>query len=565
MTWFVNLKISRKLMFGFTIMIVLMGIIGFAGYRSASTINGELGEIFGVRMPALDYLVEADRDLQQLLVAERSMVFAAVDSDLFKTLVKDYEENLQQSDERWQQYKALPDLTEKENALIPRYEQAREEWKALSRKVVDGRLADTSDGRRLAIDLTLGEGLKKFDAMRNYLNSLEEINLAVAKDSKTAAGSTYRATLAGILTVTGLGVLLSLFLSQVISRGITKPVADTMQVLEEVSGGQLDRKLRENREDELGQMAKALNRMTAKLSEIVTSVLTASDNVASGSQQLSSGAQLMSQGTTEQAASTEEASSSVEEMNATIRQNADNAMQTEKIALKSAADAQESGKAVTDAVLAMKQIAEKIGIIEEIARQTNLLALNAAIEAARAGEHGKGFAVVAAEVRKLAERSQAAAGEIGHLSGSSVEVAERAGAMLARLVPDIQKTSELVQEITASSREQAGGADQINGAIQKLNQVVQQNAGAVEEMASTAEELSSQADQLQSTVSFFKVGDNGGSAAAGRKAVKQPAHVPQIALRVARPAQGAGGGVHLDLGRPSGPKGDHRDAEFEKF
>jgi methyl-accepting chemotaxis protein len=201
----------------------------------------------------------------------------------------------------------------------------------------------------------------------------------------------------------------------------------------------------------------------------------------------------------------------VEEMNSTIKQNADNAFRTGKIALRSANHALESGKAVAEAVTAMKDIASRIAIIEEIARQTNLLALNAAIEAARAGEHGKGFAVVASEVRKLAERSQLAAGEIGRLSASSVDVAERAGAMLGELVPDIQKTSELVQEISASSREQASGADQINGAIQQLNNVIQQNAGAAEEMASTAEELSSQAERLQETVTFFKVDEGVGS------------------------------------------------------
>jgi methyl-accepting chemotaxis protein len=304
---------------------------------------------------------------------------------------------------------------------------------------------------------------------------------------------------------------------------------------------------------------------------VVSDVKSAADNVSSGSQQLSSGAGQLSQGTTEQAASAEEASSSVEEMNATIRQNADNAMQTEKIARKSANDALESGKAVSEAVHAMKDIAGKISIIEEIARQTNLLALNAAIEAARAGEHGKGFAVVAAEVRKLAERSQVAAAEISHLSGTSVGVAEQAGAMLARLVPDIQKTSELVQEISAASKEQAGGADQINSSIQQLNQVVQQNAGAAEEMSSTAEELSSQATQLMETIAFFKVHTaSGQEMQRTAPAVKKP-------LQIAHPVPGAAKakqavltthkGVDLKLGTegPGNGNGDRRDAEFERF
>jgi len=319
-------------------------------------------------------------------------------------------------------------------------------------------------------------------------------------------------------------------------------------------------------------LGKSLAMMIDKLRIVAIDVKTAADNVASGSQELSSSAEQLSQGTTEQAASAEQASSSVEEMNAAIRQNADNAQQTEKIAIKSSADAAESGKAVSEAVTAMKDIAGKISIIEEIARQTNLLALNAAIEAARAGEHGKGFAVVASEVRKLAERSQAAAGEISKLSASSVEVAERAGAMLTKLVPDIQKTAELVQEISAASKEQSSGTDQINSAIQQLNQVVQQNAGSAEEMASTAEELSSQAEQLQGTVAFFKVDGTDSMTARRPTGVKKPArqvhHVPVAHLAHTDTNIHTGMkpvGVVLDMGHEGGVKGDGKDSEFERF
>jgi methyl-accepting chemotaxis protein len=267
----------------------------------------------------------------------------------------------------------------------------------------------------------------------------------------------------------------------------------------------------------------SLRNMVSKIKVVVGDVMSAADNVASGSQELSATAQEMSQGATQQAAAAEEVSSSMEEMTSSIRQNTDNSMQTEKIAVKSAADAKEGGKAVTETVAAMKEIATKISIIEEISRQTNLLALNAAIEAARAGEHGKGFAVVASEVRKLAERSQSAAAEISTLSTRSVSIAEQAGEMLTKMVPDIQKTSELVQEITASSKEQDTGAEQINKAIQQLDQVIQQNASASEEMASTSEELSSQADQLQHSISFFNIGNSGKSnrqISAGKRQVK---------------------------------------------
>jgi methyl-accepting chemotaxis protein len=252
-------------------------------------------------------------------------------------------------------------------------------------------------------------------------------------------------------------------------------------------------------------LMQALHAMVQNLTRVVGDVKSAADNVTAGSQELSSTSEEMSQGASEQAAAAEEASASMEQMSSNIRQNADNSMQTEKIAVKSAADANESGIAVARTVSAMKEIAAKTSVIEEIARQTNLLALNAAIEAARAGEHGKGFAVVASEVRKLAERSQKAAGEIGALSLSSVEVAETAGQLLQKLVPDIRKTAELVQEISAACKEQDTGAEQINKAIQQLDQVIQQNAGASEEMASTAEELASQAEQLQGTIAFFRI------------------------------------------------------------
>ncbi|UFS71431.1 methyl-accepting chemotaxis protein [Geomonas sp. RF6] len=276
----------------------------------------------------------------------------------------------------------------------------------------------------------------------------------------------------------------------------------------------------------------------------------------SGSHELSSNAGQMSQGASEQAAAAEEASSSMEQMSSNIRQNADNAAQTEKIAVKSAEDAKEGGQAVEATVLAMKEIASKINIIEEIARQTNLLALNAAIEAARAGEHGKGFAVVASEVRKLAERSQRAAAEISQLSANSVGIAVKAGDLLAKIVPDIQKTAELVQEISASSREQDSGAEQINKAIQQLDQIIQQNASAAEEMSSTAEELSVQAVQLQRAIAFFKAKGDSSQEISGR---------PRTTARVAAAGPGAAAKRVATL-RPKA-RGTElaMDEEFERF
>jgi methyl-accepting chemotaxis protein len=340
---------------------------------------------------------------------------------------------------------------------------------------------------------------------------------------------------------------------------------DVTRAAEEIAQGNLTVTVRErSAQDKLMQ---ALIAMVAGLTRTVTDIRTIAGEVSSASQSISSASVQVSNGATAQAASAEEASSSMEEMVSNIKQNADNAQQTDKIATKSAKDAQESGKCVLEAVSAMKEIASKISIIEEIARQTNLLALNAAIEAARAGEHGKGFAVVAAEVRKLAERSQKAAGEINHLSGTTVKVSEKAGEMLDKLVPDIQKTAELVQEITAASKEQDTGSEQINKALQQLEKVIQQNASAAEEMASTTEELTGQSDQLISALGFFKTGETGQAPPARSTVAKLAGSLNNLQAAVAHGVPGSGArkaaksGVTLKMRET----GDRVDKEFERF
>jgi methyl-accepting chemotaxis protein len=335
-------------------------------------------------------------------------------------------------------------------------------------------------------------------------------------------------------------------------------------IAEKMSHGDLRITVRERSDKDV--LMRSLAEMLQKLSEVVREVQGGAENVASGSEEMSASSESLSQGSTEQAAAVEESSSAMEEMASSISQNADNAKQTEAIAIKAAQDAQSSGDAVAQTVSAMKEIAGKISIIEEIARQTDLLALNAAVEAARAGDHGKGFAVVASEVRKLAERSQTAAAEITSLSRSSTDVAEKAGDLLGKLVPDIQKTADLVQEINAASQEQSTGASQVNKALQQLDQVIQQNAAGSEELASTAEELSSQAEQLQSTIAFFSLEDGYGSAKAlpapgNKRTPKKP--LRQIAAKPKeRPASKSAGPITLE---PVEGDQDTEDRLFERF
>lgn len=372
-----------------------------------------------------------------------------------------------------------------------------------------------------------------------------------------------------------IGVAIALWIGLSVSRSVSQAVSAARSVAE----GDLTVNIEANGKDEVGALMGALGGMVGQLRSTLGAVSDGAMGVAAGSQQLSSSSQQLSQGATEQAASTEQASSSMEEMSATIRQNADNARECDRIASKSAENAKVSGESVAKTVEAMRTIAEKIGIVQEIARQTDLLALNAAIEAARAGEHGRGFAVVASEVRKLAERCQTAATDIDEVSGSSVEIAEQAGSMLDELLPDILRTSQLVQEINAFCSEQAQGADQINRAIQQLDQVTQQNASAAEESSSTAEALSSQAHKMTGAIAYFKLGEgfrSAGPALEGDSATARALDFGGPALASPAPATDVGSEFDLPPALtaqetpaattpPDGFSFDMNDDDFDKY
>jgi methyl-accepting chemotaxis protein len=514
---FSKLKIGQKLVGGF-LFVALIGIfIGVFGIIKMREIQKNDVYLYkGAAAPLAELIVVAT-NFQKQLVNCRDMVLTQNEQER-ENLIKEISSFREETTKAYGNYKEGT-VTEEGKKLCQEFEVIRKDFMGN----VDALISLTkSNKEKEAINLLKNDFeniAQKEEVVLDNMSNLKQ-NLAdkiMKENTKSTNSSTITLMIVMIIGAT-IAIVIGLFLT----FSITQPLNQGVSTMEEMVKGNLmvsfDQKAL-NVADETGILTRAMKDMTGKLRETISFALHSSENVSAGSTQLSSASQGISQGSSEQAASVEEISSSleeisasIEEMTASIKQNADNASQTEKIAMKSSTDAKTGGEAVQKTVSAMKQIAEKISIIQEIARQTNLLSLNASIEAARAGEHGKGFAVVASAVQKLAERSQDAAEEISKLSKSSVDVAEKAGEMLDKLVPDIQKTAELVAEINAASSEQNNGIQQVNSAVQQVNSAVQQfntvvqsNASASEELASTSEELSSQAEELKNRISFFQI------------------------------------------------------------
>ena len=498
-----NWKIGFRMAAGFGGVVAIAMALGLFAYTRVVSIDRAAREVVEKALPKVYLLGQVGANVQFAYAMALEHI-ASTNQQKRAELDAEIQKSRSINATYVSQYEKLVD-TEKGRALLQEFQATRTAFWAVMDEALQASRLGTPDAKRRAAEMV---ATKAQPLREKYIQAAENVvtfNKTGADDAGKGIMDADTAANTGILIGLAVSLILGVVVSILITRSITQPLVEASGLLTAVAQGDLRKKAEVTSRDELGQMVASVNQMIDNLRKTVGGIMTAAANVASGSEQLSSTAQMLSQGATEQASAAEESTSSMEEMTSSVQQNADNARQTDKIASKAAEDTKTGGEAVAHTVVAMKEVAEKISIIEEIARKTDLLALNAAVEAARAGEHGKGFAVVASEVRKLAERSQTAAAEISRLTADGVKTADGAGQLLARLVPDIQKTAELVREIAAASVEQSTGASQVNKAIQQLDQVIQQNAGASEEMASTAEELSSQAEVLQSAIAFFKV------------------------------------------------------------
>lgn len=546
------MSLKLKLAGSFGLLAAALLVVAGFGILQLQEYNAQVSQVTKVLTPAQGLLLNADRDAQQALVAERSLLSLTPGTEAFTAQFEDHKENIGQVEDRMTRYASLVDAdlsrTQMEQ-FWPLFTAWKEASTGFAQELAEGRAHETVMKRQGPSDLEM-----RFDAMRNVIDEADaELESLLAREDEHATAAYARgrmlliATAGAALTV---GLLSALWTLVSLSRGL----GQAQTALSRLASGDLRTTEAVRGNDEVADLLTSLNDVTVRLRGVAGAATASSRHVATGSSEMAATAQQLSQGATEQASSTEEASAAVEQMTATIKQTAYSAGETEGMATRAAQEARLSGEAVGEAVSAVKTIAERIQVVQEIARQTDLLALNAAVEAARAGDAGRGFAVVASEVRKLAERSQSAAQEIRRLSVQTVQAAETAGQRLGRLVPEIERTAGLVSQISTANRELATGAAQVAQAVEQLNQVTQENASASEEVSSTASGLATQAEELRSLMAFFRT---------DREELAPSAALVQEGVRQARSPMSssvAPRGFTFDLTAAS--DANHLDAEF---
>ncbi|MFT7772820.1 methyl-accepting chemotaxis protein [Roseateles sp.] len=501
---FSNLKIGVRLIAGFLLVASISIVVGVIGLRNAGQINDLASNMYQRELIGLSTIKEANIELIYIGRARANYLLSTSNEERARHMASIHKSSAAVKD---YMAKARPlFFSERAKEIFTSFDRQWEVYQNEMQRV----LALASMQKLQERDEALSQGLasvrEKANAMDDILTELTKQKEERASKANDETDQLYADSRHLLIFIIAGGVLLGVALGWFISRSVSRPIREVVDVANRLAEGDMTVKIESKTRDEVGQLLSAMQHMTQRLTQVVAEVNAGAEALAGASEEVSATAQSLAQAASEQAAGVEETSASLEQMTASIAQNTENAKVTDGMASQASSQAVEGGEAVKSTVEAMKQIAGKINIIDDIAYQTNLLALNAAIEAARAGEHGKGFAVVAAEVRKLAERSQIAAQEIGEVASSSVQLAERAGRLLDEIVPSIRKTSDLVQEITAASEEQSSGVGQINAAVSQLSQTTQQNASSSEELAATAEEMSSQAEQLQQAMGFFKLG-----------------------------------------------------------